>query len=167
MMERKACCAITRGQLSGALCSEGVSEKHQLKPQAQGNCCAHGLGGTSHPEMLAEKSLKSPLPLGPLHALSSSLAESRSQDLSPPLALPSRSRLLQAQRPDSFKYCILLLRTDCSTQADLEFVKHKYLGKGWYRLDHPCGPPHGICFLSLKLLCVSCSVTQAFTGADF
>lgn len=74
-------------------------------------------------------------PLGPLHALRSSLAESRPQDLSPPLALPSRSWLLQAQRPDSFKYCILL-RTDCSMQADLEFVNMGYLGKWWYRINH-------------------------------
>lgn len=54
------------GQFSGALCSEGVSEKHQLKPQAQGNCCAHGLGGTSHPRDAGRvETLKSPLPLGP------------------------------------------------------------------------------------------------------
>ena len=33
--------------------------------QARGNRCAHGLGRTSHPEMLAERWLKAPLPRAP------------------------------------------------------------------------------------------------------
>ena len=103
------------------------------------------------------------LPLGPSMPSAAPWLRAGPQDLSPPLALPPRFRLLQAQRPYRLKYCILLLRTDCSTQAGLGFVKHRCLGKGWDTVYRPCGPTTWHLFSVLETsLCVL--LTQELTS---